>query len=146
MEGGSVELVERPPVAQVLSCRETAVEPALSTEHDADARTNCRRLLHHVVAEHPRPSRGGQQYGGQDLDEGRLASSVGPEQPHDFARVDGQRHVAQGDDLGTPLSDPPALAKHTPESFRLDGRRHRALPGLAVTRPAAAAAAWTPGS
>ena len=88
--------------AQVLLAGEVAVERRV-LEHQADVAPYRVPLPDHVMPGHPRAPRGGVREGAQDLDRGRLARAVGPEEAEGLPRLDLEADAADGFDLSVAL-------------------------------------------
>jgi len=79
-----VQAVEVPVVAEVLGHRELRVE-ARALEDHPQAHPHRARLVGQIPAQHPHGSPGRRHEGGEDLEEGRLAASIRPEETKDLS-------------------------------------------------------------
>src|SRR3990170_2239013 len=83
--------------AQVLVHGQVVVEvEPQALRHVPDARLDALRIAQDVDAGHEGATAGGQQHAGQDLDDRALARAVRPQQPEDFAGINGEGGVAHG--------------------------------------------------
>ena len=96
------EVVEVADHLQVLPAGEVLVDGGVLAGQ-ADQRAHQRRLLLHVVAEHPGRPAVGPEDGGEDPDGRGLAGSVGSEQPEDGALLDGEADPVEGAHLALAL-------------------------------------------
>lgn len=88
-------------MAQVLERGKAEVERGV-LEDDSDPPTDGCRIPPHVRAEHTRSTAGRMEKGRQNLERGRLASSVRTQEPEQLARAHGERYVVESRSLPVP--------------------------------------------
>ena len=81
------------------------VDPA-ALEHEADPRPERAAAGRRIRVQDADPSAVGRPVALDDLDERGLARAVRPEQRHELARADGQRHPVEDDPLAVALDEP----------------------------------------